>query len=126
MVPKGSELEPDIEYHFVVMTDGSLRAMPTDDLMAIANDTGFGPSGVASQISGGAGHVSLAGGASVHMAGLFDTNAAAEISTFRSFSGHYMPYSDPGYTPVEQITIAAFAGHELSMSPDITYLGRGF
>ncbi|HET6503257.1 MAG TPA: LamG-like jellyroll fold domain-containing protein [Amycolatopsis sp.] len=124
LVPMGARLEPGANYHFVVMRDGSLRAMQTDDLMEIANNTGFGPSGVTSQISGGAGHTSLAEAAPVHMAGTFDTNAEGQIFKFNSLSGHYMPSDAPGFARLENISIDSFTRHGLSITPDIIYTGR--
>jgi hypothetical protein len=93
------------EYHYVVNTDGSLRAIGNADMWDLNPD---------------AGHASLAGyDAADHpndvpMAGTFDVNEAGEIYDFGNLSGHYRPGVDPtynenDYTPLEQVARRAFA-----------------
>jgi hypothetical protein len=86
------------EHHYVVMRDGSLRAMHNDDMFGIE------PS---------AGHTSLAGNQPVHMAGTFDVNESGQISRFDNWSGHYGPQNMPGFTPLENIARSAIQGHGL-------------
>lgn len=85
-------------YHYVVMRDGSLRAIRNDDMHSID------PS---------AGHTSLADKQPVHMAGEFQVNESGHIAKFDNWSGHYGPQNIPGFTPLEDIARAAFERHGL-------------
>jgi hypothetical protein len=103
-LPSNSVIRPgqalqEGEYHYVVMKDGSLRAMHNDDMF------GLEPS---------AGHTSLAGNQPVHMAGTFNANELGQITRFDNYSGHYGPQNMSGFTPLEDIARAAFQGHGLS------------
>jgi hypothetical protein len=85
-------------HHYVVKTDGSLRAMHDDTMWALESS---------------AGHTSLSGGEPVHMAGTFEVDASGSITSFDNFSGHYQPSEMPGYRPLEGIARDAFAAHGL-------------
>jgi hypothetical protein len=96
-VKPGTDLVPG-EYHYVVMRDGTMRAIQDDAMWALNPN---------------AGHTSLAGGEPVNMAGTFDVNEAGAISRFDNFSGHYQPTEMPGYAPLEGIARSAFASNGL-------------
>ncbi|MFG1777594.1 polymorphic toxin-type HINT domain-containing protein [Micromonospora sp. NPDC049048] len=87
------------EHHYVVMKDGSLRAMHNDDM--------FG-------LDASAGHTSLAGNRPVHMAGTFVVDEFGRITKFGNWSGRYGPQNVRGFTPLEDIARAAFKRHGLS------------
>jgi pretoxin HINT domain-containing protein len=103
MVEPGETLAKG-HYDYVVMQDGTLRAMNSDEMYALE------PS---------AGHTSLAEGESVLMAGGFKADESGAITDFDNLSGHYMPSNTPGYMPLEQIARQALARHGLpSPGPD--------
>ncbi|WP_433650288.1 polymorphic toxin-type HINT domain-containing protein [Micromonospora zamorensis] len=93
-----------MEYHYVVMTDGSLRAIRSDDLFAL------NPS---------AGHTSLAQNQAVHMAGTFEVDELGQISRFDHHSGHYWPKNMPGFMSLEEIARSAFRKHGLPEPGDV-------
>jgi RHS repeat-associated protein len=100
-IPKSVGVKPgqslaEGDYHYVVRTDGSLRAAHND----VLDTYGEYP-----------GHASLADHGPVHMAGTFHVNEAGQIDVFGNFSGHYKPYNTPGYKPLEDVALAAFAKH---------------
>ncbi|MBM0235590.1 hypothetical protein JNW91_29760, partial [Micromonospora sp. STR1_7] len=108
-IPSGSWIRPGealdrgvkdrpLEYHYVVMKDGSLRAIRTDYMFALKDS---------------AGHTSLAERQAVHMAGKFEVNELGQIIMFDNWSGHYGPKAIPGFTSLEEIARAAFRKHGL-------------
>jgi RHS repeat-associated protein len=94
----GEALTPGGSYHYVVMRNGSLRAMEEEAMWAIDDS---------------AGHTSLAGNQPVHMAGMFEVDELGRIAMFDNWSGHYGPRNMPAYTPLEDIARAAFQKHRL-------------
>ena len=113
----GETLAPG-EYHYVVMTDGSFRAIATDDMYGLAGDDAFGPEGIQRGVSAGVGHTSLAGGEAVHMAGLFQVDEYGLIYEYDNWSGHYMPSNGPGFTSLKDIAKQAFANMGLRLRAD--------
>ncbi|MEU8527616.1 MULTISPECIES: polymorphic toxin-type HINT domain-containing protein [Streptomyces] len=94
-IPPGSRLAPGY-YTFIVRPDGSVRAIH-DEVMKALNPT--------------AGHVSLGENQGVIMAGRFVVDTSGRIIEVDNFSGHYAPKDLPGFTPLEDITRAAFRRH---------------
>jgi hypothetical protein len=102
-------------YAYVVMRDGSLRAMHFDGLDA----AGAGHASLAGQ-----GGIAIQGGEGpVLMAGEFDVNANGDISQFGSFSGHYRPGDYPGCVPLEDVARQALSDHGLSGASTAEWLG---
>ncbi|MEV0607139.1 RHS repeat-associated core domain-containing protein [Polymorphospora rubra] len=100
-VPSGSWMQPGDApaegwHHFVVMTDGSLRAMQDDVMFGFGN----------------AGHTSLGERNPVIMAGRFNVGQG-QIIEFDNWSGHYQPQNTPGFASLEGIARAAFGRHGL-------------
>ncbi|MFE4312326.1 hypothetical protein ACFRR6_40400, partial [Streptomyces sp. NPDC056891] len=93
--PFGAFLRPG-EYIFVVRLDGSLRAAHVDDIRAV---------------NPGGGHTSLGERKPVLMAGELDVAPGGVFTRIENFSGHYMPLDREGFTPLKEVTRAAFLGH---------------
>ncbi|MFF5808634.1 hypothetical protein, partial [Streptomyces sp. NPDC012746] len=91
----GAFLRPG-EYIFIVRLDGSLRAVHVDDMRAV---------------NGGAGHTSLAERKPVIMAGEFVVGPGGVFTRIENYSGHYMPLDREGFTPLKDVTRAAFLAH---------------
>jgi hypothetical protein len=100
-VKRGETLAPG-NYHYVVMKNGSLRAMEDDAMWDIDES---------------AGHTSLARNRAVHMAGQFEVDVFGKIAKFDNWSGHYGPRDSPGYTSLEKLARAAFKKHGLPVHP---------
>ncbi|MCP2353298.1 RHS repeat-associated protein [Nonomuraea thailandensis] len=101
-ISPGSPLDAG-EYHFIVRQDGSLRVMQNESMWGLNPD---------------AGHTSLGDRQGVLMAGLFDVNSSGAIFRIDNFSGHYRPIETPGYTPLRDITRAAFRRHGWDFADD--------
>ncbi|MFD7576686.1 hypothetical protein ACFV6U_40235, partial [Streptomyces sp. NPDC059810] len=93
--PFGAFLRPG-DYIFVVRLDGSLRAAHVDDIRAVNPDGG---------------HTSLGERKPVLMAGEMKVGPGGVITEIENFSGHYMPLDREGFTPLKDVTRAAFLGH---------------
>jgi hypothetical protein len=106
------------EYHYVVMTDGSLRAIATDDMVELAGNEAFGPNGIERGVSAGVGHTSLAEGGPVHMAGLFQVDESGQIYEYDNWSGHYRPRNASGLTSLQDVAKQAFARYRLPLRDD--------
>ncbi|MFE6856058.1 hypothetical protein ACFVDH_35345, partial [Streptomyces sp. NPDC057674] len=93
--PFGAFLRPG-EYNFIVRLDGSLRAAHIEDMRAKNRN---------------AGHTSLGEEQPVLMAGEFIVGPGGVFTRIENFSGHYMPLDTKGFTPLKEVTRAAFLAH---------------